>query len=164
MRRHLPKEVTYEDYAKFWTTLLHAERVQEECVSPTFLILPPFFVDKFSPRLDIHSYDMEHARLERRGAFFYLNVPGLAEKRPSVLRGDRIRLRPSNGGKWFEGAVTAIEQLQVGLRFHPSFKPSPYVFLSPSPYPLFTFLLPFLLLTLTFPKPTLLSISSEPPG
>jgi hypothetical protein len=26
----MPKELTYEEYGKYWTTLLHVEQIQEE--------------------------------------------------------------------------------------------------------------------------------------
>ncbi|GAA5930731.1 hypothetical protein JCM10213_000795 [Rhodosporidiobolus nylandii] len=104
LRRSLPKEATYETYTQYWQTLLQAERLQED--------------------LDIHSYDMEGAQLQRGpNRVYFLTVPGLAEKRPSVLRGDRIRVRASSGGRWFEGAVVGVQLLTVSLRFHNSFNP-----------------------------------------
>ncbi|GAA5981524.1 hypothetical protein JCM11641_004085 [Rhodosporidiobolus odoratus] len=104
VKQGLPR-FDYEGYSRYWLTLLHAERVQED--------------------LDIHGYDMEATRLQRGpNRTCYLDVPGLAEKRPSVLRGDRIKVRGTGGtGRWFEGAVTAIELSQVALRFHNSFNP-----------------------------------------
>ncbi|KAG9024583.1 hypothetical protein FRB95_011337 [Tulasnella sp. JGI-2019a] len=57
-----------------------------------------------------------------------LEVPGLAEKRPSVIVGDKIIVRPvgrvsnnAGDGRWFEGYVHRVEQLQVALVFNPSF-------------------------------------------
>jgi helicase MOV-10 len=69
-------------------------------------------------------------------------VPGLAEKRPSVLvgalesipyllmpharflSGDRILLQPHSikSGRWFEGYVHVVRKEEVGLRFHFSFQ------------------------------------------
>lgn len=53
-----------------------------------------------------------------------LDVPGLAEKRPSVLVGDRILVQPagSTNGHWFEGGVHVVRREEVGLRLHGSFK------------------------------------------
>lgn len=43
---------------------------------------------------DIRSFDIDNARLTPCGqGFLSLSVPGLAEKRPSVLRGDHLFAR-----------------------------------------------------------------------
>lgn len=57
--------------------------------------------------------------------FGSLPVPGLAEKRPSVLIGDEILVQPAGttqGGKWFSGFVHTIERDEVGLRFGRGFQ------------------------------------------
>lgn len=54
--------------------------------------------------------------------FDSLHVPGLAEKRPSVLVGDKIRVQvPKSGSKWFAGYVHKVEELRVFLGFGPKF-------------------------------------------
>lgn len=55
---------------------------------------------------------------------FSLSVPGLAEKRPSVLLGDRIHVQPheSRDGKWYEGYVHVVRKEEVGLCLHMSYK------------------------------------------
>ncbi|KAG6846754.1 hypothetical protein H0H93_012093 [Arthromyces matolae] len=55
-----------------------------------------------------------------------LEVPGLAEKRPSVLVGDRIlvQAKESSQGHWYEGGVHAVRKEEVTLRFNQSFKRS----------------------------------------
>ena len=52
-----------------------------------------------------------------------LPVPGLAEKRPSVIVGDRILVQNAGGrsGHWFEGFVHHVRQTDVDLKFHSSF-------------------------------------------
>ncbi|GAA6038806.1 hypothetical protein JCM8097_002902 [Rhodosporidiobolus ruineniae] len=107
LKRSLGDKLTKEEYGRFWSTMLQAERIQEE--------------------LDIHSYDMESAKLQKGSKrTFFLDVPGLAEKRPSVLRGDKIKLRGTDGtGKWFEGAVVDVQLTRVEMRFHRSFNPGP---------------------------------------
>ena len=76
--------------------------------------------------------------------FTSLPVPGLAEKRPSVLvgtsfnfvfrrqrliraLGDRILVQEVDApeGRWYEGYVHVVRQAEVGLRFHTSFGWSP---------------------------------------
>ncbi|BGP49917.1 Helicase MOV-10 [Rhodotorula kratochvilovae] len=55
-----------------------------------------------------------------------LDVPGLAEKRPSVLFGDRVRLQAEGATKyWFEGRVVDVCQKRVGLVFDKQFRPFP---------------------------------------
>jgi helicase MOV-10 len=46
-----------------------------------------------------------------------LDVPGLAEKRPSVLVGDYIQVRKPGTDIWYEGIVHAIMLNEVSLRF-----------------------------------------------
>ncbi|KAG5351366.1 hypothetical protein C0989_006827 [Termitomyces sp. Mn162] len=53
-----------------------------------------------------------------------LEVPGLAEKRPSILVGDRIlvQAKGSTQGHWFEGGVHAVRKEEVNLGFNRSFR------------------------------------------
>ncbi len=70
-------------------------------------IISTFYVDR---AVDIKSYDLVNAPLLREGrAHYKLFVPGLAESRPSVLRGDKILIRVM-GGSNFEGAVHRTAQ------------------------------------------------------
>lgn len=51
-----------------------------------------------------------------------VDVPGLAEKRPSVLVGDSVHLSlQRNPNQWFEGRVYVVREREVGLRFHARF-------------------------------------------
>ncbi|KAH9983175.1 P-loop containing nucleoside triphosphate hydrolase protein [Russula compacta] len=68
-------------------------------------------------------YDMESVRLTKHGVYYHLPVPGLAEKRPSVIIGDTV-LAQMNGAahdRWYEGHVHYLRQAEVALRFHGSF-------------------------------------------
>jgi len=52
------------------------------------------------------------------GRHFLLQVPGLAEKRPSVLRGDKIGVKASpGGGVEVEGEVVEVREKAVLVRF-----------------------------------------------
>ena len=68
---------------------------------------------------DIKLFDMENAALQRSGRFFKLYVAGLAEGRPSVLRGDVVLCNWK--GKQYRGRVFAVELLDVLMEFHSSF-------------------------------------------
>lgn len=41
----------------------------------------------------MRAYDMENVTMRRRGLYLSLEVPGLAEKRPSLVHGDYIFVR-----------------------------------------------------------------------
>lgn len=72
--------------------------------------------------IDIRNYDMKSVSVERRGRFYCLLIPGLAEARPSVLRGDTITLRISDQPqKSFAGIVEMIECEKAIIQFHNSF-------------------------------------------
>ncbi|KAF7323612.1 RNA helicase [Mycena kentingensis (nom. inval.)] len=76
---------------------------------------------------DLGMYDISGAKLTRYNSYHFLEVPGLAEKRPSVLVGDRILVQrdgTTDPGRWFEGGVHVVRQKEVGLRFHISFRPA----------------------------------------
>eukprot|EP00592_Proboscia_alata_P017733 CAMPEP_0194400692 /NCGR_PEP_ID=MMETSP0174-20130528/127375_1 /TAXON_ID=216777 /ORGANISM="Proboscia alata, Strain PI-D3" /LENGTH=399 /DNA_ID=CAMNT_0039197277 /DNA_START=298 /DNA_END=1495 /DNA_ORIENTATION=+ len=71
---------------------------------------------------DIRFFDLTNASLQKHnnsGRLFKLYVSGLAEGRPSVLRGDIVLCLWNK--KEYRGRVTATEQLDVLLEFHPSF-------------------------------------------
>ncbi|KDN51589.1 hypothetical protein RSAG8_00134, partial [Rhizoctonia solani AG-8 WAC10335] len=95
-------------YSRFWESLLHVEEHQAE--------------------IDLERYDQENIELSRHNSYFYLKVPGLAEKRPSVLVGDSIKVRPhnpsaTNNTTWYIGYVHIVRKDEVGLRFAHRFLP-----------------------------------------
>lgn len=73
-------------------------------------------LEELQQEVDVRSYDMQAAELFRSGTFIGLKVPGLAEARPSVLRGDALyvtRADGSNGGKEWQGIVHHVRQEEV---------------------------------------------------
>ena len=68
---------------------------------------------------DITLFDMDRVKLVRLGDCYSLSVPGLAEGRPSVLKGDVVivKLRKK---KYLE-RVRAVQLLTVSLEFRPVF-------------------------------------------
>ncbi|KAF8217659.1 P-loop containing nucleoside triphosphate hydrolase protein [Mycena galopus ATCC 62051] len=86
------------------------------------------WIEEFRMERDLEHYDISNAKLSTHNHYYFLNVPGLAEKRPSVLVGDRILVQKpaaSTPGHWFEGGVHFVRKEDVGLRFHSSFRASP---------------------------------------
>merc|ERR1719186_2291517 len=55
--------------------------------------------EELQMKLDIRHYDMEAVEMERRNQLMQLKVPGLPEKRPNVIKGDRLYVRQAGGGK-----------------------------------------------------------------
>lgn len=71
---------------------------------------------------DIRSYDMNNAIMKKNGTFLVLRVPGLAEKRPSVLYGDSVYVRLDEKDKLeWQGYVHEVRMEEVCLRFNPKF-------------------------------------------
>ncbi|KAF5356526.1 hypothetical protein D9758_008260 [Tetrapyrgos nigripes] len=115
---YLPAVVNSQTYSKHFKHLLWAEEVQME--------------------RDLERYDIHDAKLARHPTrdvisntptnYYYLSVPGLAEKRPSVLIGDSIFIQNTsspNKDRWFQGVVHVVRKEEVGLRLHRSFSASP---------------------------------------
>ncbi|KAK7439801.1 hypothetical protein VKT23_017376 [Stygiomarasmius scandens] len=115
---YLPAVVNSETYSRHFKHLLWTEEFQME--------------------RDLERYDIHNAKLTRHATrdvisdkptnYYYLEVPGLAEKRPSVLIGDCILAQDHNATdktKWYQGIVHVVRKEEVGLRFHRSFVANP---------------------------------------
>ncbi|CAI5503630.1 unnamed protein product [Closterium sp. Naga37s-1] len=100
--------VTLDTYKKRFELLLHVEELQMEA--------------------DIRYYDMRGVTVLPSREFYQLTVPGLAEKRPSVLFGDRVYLTFANeegAGRRrieYQGFVHRVERESAMLRSHPDFQ------------------------------------------
>ncbi|KAG9002612.1 hypothetical protein FRB94_003760 [Tulasnella sp. JGI-2019a] len=107
LRMLLPRELNGQTYAQHWHTLL--------------------FVEEEQMLRDIEAYDMTPISpvefIDPKLLFvFSLQVPGLAEKRPSILQDDAVHVcSQRQPDKWFEGRVLLLKQREVGLVFHGSF-------------------------------------------
>jgi hypothetical protein len=95
----MPDEELVNVYPTFWQNLLWTSELQAY--------------------EDIKLFDMENARLRRNGNFMKLYVSGLAEGRPSVLRGDLVICHWK--GKQYRGRVSNVELLDLLMEFHKSF-------------------------------------------
>ncbi|KAG2003546.1 RNA helicase [Coprinopsis cinerea AmutBmut pab1-1] len=100
---YIPHGLTWQNYTRFWKYVLWVEEYQAEA--------------------DVQRYDIMSTTLARNDPCYELQVLGLAEKRPSVLIGDRILVQREDAtpGHWFEGIVHTIGKLSIGLRLHESF-------------------------------------------
>lgn len=73
-------------------------------------------LEELQQEVDVRSYDMQNAELFISGKLIALEVPGLAEARPSVLRGDALyvsRADGSDGGREWQGVVHIVRQEEV---------------------------------------------------
>lgn len=95
-------------YQKYFSSLIHAEEAQLE--------------------LDIREYSMKGTKLDGRivgggRSTFVLVVPGLAEARPSVLKGDSVFVQyTGRKGKVFQGRAVEIREFDVVLKFANEFE------------------------------------------
>jgi len=88
-----------DGYATFWKNMLWSS--------------------EFQNFQDIQLFDMNGVKLSREGHLFSLTVPGLAEGRPSVLRGDLVHVTWNH--RLYKGRVERTKLLDVLLEFHPVF-------------------------------------------
>lgn len=101
----IPSEFSLSNYSKWWQGVLWIEEAQM--------------------KEDIRRYDMKGVTITRvkNESLYSLEVPGLAEKRPSVLYGDQVLFRPSGDvqGIWYGGRVHKVEATKLQLKFDPCF-------------------------------------------
>lgn len=99
----LSEELSMINYAKFFSTLLVMEELHLE--------------------EEMRSYDMERVSMRRRGNdFLSLVVPGLAEKRPSLVHGDYIVARQAGtNDRPYQGFIHKVEADEISLKFDNSF-------------------------------------------
>jgi len=71
---------------------------------------------------ELDNYASENVSFVKSGNFYWLDVPGLAEKRPSVLRGDEVEARLSQQNSdaevVYRGFVWNVEQTRIQISFH----------------------------------------------
>ncbi|XP_064354277.1 helicase MOV-10 [Dromaius novaehollandiae] len=102
MKSLLEAPLQPQNYREKFQLLLHLEEIQME--------------------VDIRRYDMRDATMVQDRALLVLDVPGVAENRPSVLRGDHLFASLSSERERaplvrYKGYVHAVEQEKVRLGF-----------------------------------------------
>lgn len=98
-----------------------SEGLQEKNYSAYFSTL--LFLEEKQMQKDISKYTMFNASLiQDNQGYLKLKVPGLAEKRPSILYGDSVIASFEHSPNLaYEGCVHRIEKEQVSLKFSPEF-------------------------------------------
>lgn len=83
------------------------------------------YLESIADSIAMQRYDMSSAILRFCGEFLALEVPGLAEKRPSLLIGDKAIVSfnwdSSRGEIKYEGCIHQVKNSEVLLKFNPSF-------------------------------------------
>ncbi|KAF5285040.1 hypothetical protein FQR65_LT02352 [Abscondita terminalis] len=83
------------------------------------------YMEEYQMKIDIHLYDVDNQMLTAHSSskkFLELFVPGLAEHRPSLLRGDSIYIQENKESKIkYEGRVHKVNQSSVILGFSQRF-------------------------------------------
>ncbi|KAK9404575.1 putative helicase MOV-10 [Crotalus adamanteus] len=105
LQSSLEAPLQFDNYSEKFCLLLHLEEIQME--------------------VDIHRYDMQNVSMVRdkyNKKLLVLKAPGVAENRPSVLRGDHLFVnlvegQPKYQGPFYKGYVHAVEWDQVKLGF-----------------------------------------------
>ncbi|KAJ7954859.1 Regulator of nonsense transcripts 1-like [Quillaja saponaria] len=98
--------LTRENYVSYFKTLLIMEEIHLE--------------------EDMRTYNMEGITMRRRGRqFLSLEVPGLAERRPSLVHGDFIHAKlaaeQADNTTLYQGYIHRVEADEVYLKFAPEF-------------------------------------------
>lgn len=83
-------------------------------------------IEEIKMEEDMRDYDMELVTLKRKGPqFLSLDVPGLAERRPSLVYGDFIFARLATAGAReitpYQGYIHRVEAEEVYLKFNQEF-------------------------------------------
>jgi helicase MOV-10 len=72
-------------------------------------------------QMDMGQYDMDNAQLTKGSLYLQLPVPGLAEKRPSVLKGDHIFVTLPDEDVRYQGFIHQTERDSIHLKFSKKF-------------------------------------------
>ncbi|PWA73276.1 RNA helicase SDE3 [Artemisia annua] len=99
----LMEGLTKKNYVPFFKTLINMEEIKLE--------------------EDMRTYDMQGVVFKRKYRLLSLEVPGLAERRPSLVVGDFIAAKPTfqneyNTSPLYTGYITRVEAEEVHLSFH----------------------------------------------
>lgn len=83
------------------------------------------WLEEIHAEMELREYNMSGVTLKRNGGLLVLEVPGLAESRPSLYAGDKLILKtPEYDGHVIEyiGYVVEIREENVTLKLNPEFE------------------------------------------
>ncbi|KAL8278914.1 hypothetical protein RQP46_008583 [Phenoliferia psychrophenolica] len=82
------------------------------------------WIQELKAEQELAQHDLEEATLTKRGSNYFLEVPGLVEKRPAVIVGHTINIQQNGTKKFNAGRVTSVSDTEVGLHFSRHLKTS----------------------------------------
>lgn len=101
----MAEELTPKNYSTRFHLLLHLEEIEATLL--------------------LNKFDMKNVALVFAGEFLSLEVPGLSEKRPSLMVGDKVVVQSSSQlGVDYEGFIHKVCAMEVLLKFHQKFHSS----------------------------------------
>ncbi|CAK9800689.1 RNA helicase Mov10l1 [Anthophora plagiata] len=85
------------------------------------------YLEEIAQTINIQQYNIESTIMRRSGEYLVMQVPGLAEKRPSLIIGDRVIVSfkwDSSQGKLkkYEGFIHKVTNLEIFLKFNRKFQ------------------------------------------
>ncbi|TPX32696.1 hypothetical protein SmJEL517_g04200 [Synchytrium microbalum] len=128
LQYHVPKEMRRRfDLGEYKELDNMTFSLSYDKYSATFATL--CWLEELQMEVDIRKYDMHGVELIEAGPLYQLKVPGLAEKRPSVMYGDKVTVMASDDPTEtrYEGYTHRVEQEQVLLSFHDRFRQRVFV-------------------------------------
>ncbi|KAL5541531.1 hypothetical protein UlMin_009241 [Ulmus minor] len=123
-RYDIPKEIRALLESKQIPPVVHEGLTSLDNYVPYFKHL--LIMEELQLEEDMRSYDMESVSFRTLGhQFLALEVPGLAERRPSLVHGDSIFAKPTSQDEYeirpYEGCIHRVEADEVCLKFAPEF-------------------------------------------
>lgn len=83
------------------------------------------YLEEIAQTINLQQYNIDSTIMRRCGEYLVMEVPGLAEKRPSLLVGDRaivsFKWDSSQGKLKYEGFIHKITNLEIFLKFNYKF-------------------------------------------
>uniref|UniRef100_T1IMR9 RNA helicase n=1 Tax=Strigamia maritima TaxID=126957 RepID=T1IMR9_STRMM len=121
---------------KFFTGITDAQKIQLSTTISDFesKLAPSNYcrrlrnllhLEEIQMQVDIRCFDMPDCTMsvvKQKQHMLQLEVPGLAESRPSLIRGDKIYAKKASDRKEFEGIVHVVRLKDVWVGFGPEFR------------------------------------------
>ncbi|CAG9789159.1 unnamed protein product [Diatraea saccharalis] len=110
----------HDEYNKLRLILIETRVIMDEGITKANYISYFHYLlwwEEIIAKINLRKYNMSNVKLEKDSkSGYWLEVPGLAEKRPSLMRGDRVYIRPKADGKViFESIVKDLEDDKIRI-------------------------------------------------
>lgn len=79
------------------------------------------WIEEAQQAIEMRRYDLLNVMVARYDIdFFLVKVPGLAEGRPSLMRGDRLLLKSEKRSSYYEGYIHDVRENDILIKLHES--------------------------------------------